>query len=93
MRGRGYGHSGQHRAEQAVRRLFRRIDWSILRPWFLAPRRPASAMRQAGDLERHILRDEDGAAADPAGVEVGEGVGGGVEGVGLGVQGDFAVLG
>src|SRR3984957_17363221 len=39
------------------------------------------------------LRHEDGAPADAAGVEVGEGVGGGGQGVGLGVQGDPAGLG
>src|ERR1700678_989316 len=39
------------------------------------------------------LRHEDGAASYPAGVEVGEGVGGGGQGVGLGVEGDLAGLG
>src|SRR5579859_66426 len=38
------------------------------------------------------LRDEDGPAADPAGVQVGERVGGGVQRVGPGVQGHPAAL-
>src|ERR1700722_2002725 len=40
-----------------------------------------------------LFGDEDGAAADAAGVEVGEGVGGGGQGVVLGVEGDLAGLG
>src|ERR1700760_716868 len=40
-----------------------------------------------------LLGDEDGAAAYPAGVEVGERVGRGVERVGLGVQRNLARLG
>src|ERR1700735_4255291 len=42
---------------------------------------------------RGLFGDEDGAPSHAAGVEVGEGVGGGGQGVGLGVEGDAAGLG
>src|SRR5277367_1775217 len=53
----------------------------------------ATSFYIAGLKSPLALRHEDGAPADAAGVEVGEGVGGGGQGVGLGVQGDPAGLG
>src|SRR5260370_3285554 len=64
-----------------------------------APKRSSLAMKRVPAyvivrvIRMTLLGDEDGTAADPAGVEVGEGVGRGVQRVGLGVQRDLAVLG
>src|SRR5690348_17005801 len=72
------------------------------RPRASAPKRSSLAIRapfqgrNSGEKNaggRGLLGDEDGPAADPAGVEVGEGLGGLGQRVDLGVQGHLAVLG
>src|SRR5437016_3977626 len=64
------------------------------KPRASAPKRSSLAMKRLLQGTRMArLGDEDGAAADPAGVEVGQGVGGGVERVGPGVQRHLARLG
>src|SRR3984885_2344696 len=59
-----------------------------------APKRSSLAIsRPPAYTSAHESGHEDGAAADPPGIQVSQGVRGGVQGVGPGVQGDPARLG
>src|ERR1700745_468459 len=82
-------------SRMTLRPLGPRVDLTASASWSTpASSRPrASAPKRSSLAMDAPLWDEDGAAADPAGVEVGARVGRGVERVGLGVQGDLAVLG
>src|SRR5215475_10011036 len=78
-----------------LRPLGPRVDLTASASWSTpASSRPrASAPKRSSLAMDAPLRDEDGAAANTAGVEVGEGVRRGVERVGLCVQRNLARLG
>src|ERR1700747_2184516 len=82
-------------SRMTLRPLGPRVDLTASASWSTpASSRPrASAPKRSSLAMSAPLWDEDGAAAYAAGVEVGEGFQRGLERVGLGVQGDLAVLG
>src|SRR5689334_4304188 len=82
-------------SRMTLRPLGPSVDFTASASWST----PASSRARASAPNRSSLAisgapsgDEDGAAADAAGVEVGEGVRGRRERVGAGVQGDLARL-
>src|ERR1700753_1601736 len=82
-------------SRMTLRPLGPRVDFTASASWSTpaSSRARASAPKRSSFAITDSLRDEDRPAADPARVQVGQGVGGSVERVGAGVQGDLARLG